>query len=114
MSWLSQRRQEFLLLREGNRILSHQLAFSRIGDAMMDATLAPNGLQKTMVFPNTPLTNTKVIWFNARIGPLDLERIVGKIFQRCLRDGRISEQNFEPERRPHHLGGRPSRHYHGK
>lgn len=42
---------------------------------------------------------------------MDLEQANGKVFQTCLRDGQISEQSFDPERKRHHYGGRSSRQF---
>lgn len=105
VSWLYGRRKDVTLLREADRHPSHQVSFMTVGDAIMKTTLTPKGLQNTMGFAQTSLPNAKLIWLNATVRKLNLDRVRGKSFQTSLPDGRIHVINYESQGKRLHYGG---------
>lgn len=72
---------------------------------MENNLLALKGLHNKMVFRHTYLPNWKFISFNATRREMNLDQVDSEFFQTCWRDGRISENEFEPDReRVHYVG----------
>lgn len=58
VAWMLERLKNVKLLRKGDRLYSHQIDFPKVWEEMLKDTSAPQGLQNTLVFPQTPLSNS--------------------------------------------------------